>query len=401
MILAQTKTPLCRLCAQADPNVIYSFYEFFAGGGMARVGLGPANWRCAFANDFDDQKGQSYRANFGGDDLKVADVASLTLADLPGTADLVWASPPCQDISLAGNCAGLDGSRSGAFWPWLRLMQGLIESGRPPRVLAIENIEPLLTSNKGSDFTTICAELVGAGYNVGALVIDAALFVPQSRARVFVVAVRADMFVPPQLTQDGPTAPFHGNKLKSAVARLSPELRRAWRWWRLPTPPSRNTTLLDLLDFGASCDADAETRRLIELMEPLHVAKVDRARAAGVRAVGGVCRRMRSGKQRAEVRFDGLAQALRTPGGGSSIQKFLLIDRDGSMKSRKPTPRECARLMGLPDTYALPASVAYSYQLTGDGVVASVVAYLNENLLSCLCAADEEAGDTFKPARAM
>ena len=78
-----------------------TFNEFFAGGGMARIGLG-TDWRCTFANDVDHQKGPSYRANFGGDHLKVADVASLTPADLPGTPDLVWASPPCQDIrSLA------------------------------------------------------------------------------------------------------------------------------------------------------------------------------------------------------------------------------------------------------------------------------------------------------------
>jgi hypothetical protein len=95
MILAQTKTPLCRLGAQADPNIMHSFYEFFAGGGMARVGLGPVNFRCAFANDFDHQKGQSYRANFG-DDLKIADVASLTLADLPGTPDLVCPRRPVR-----------------------------------------------------------------------------------------------------------------------------------------------------------------------------------------------------------------------------------------------------------------------------------------------------------------
>ena len=78
---AQTKTSLCRLCAQADPNITHSFYEFFAGSGMARVGLGPVNWRCAFANNFDHKKGQSYRANFGANDLRVADVAALQWVD--------------------------------------------------------------------------------------------------------------------------------------------------------------------------------------------------------------------------------------------------------------------------------------------------------------------------------
>ena len=82
--------------------------------------------------------------------------------------------------------------------------------------------------------------------------------------------------------------------------------------------------------------------------------------------MGAVCRRMRQGQQRAEIRFDGLAHALRTPGGGSSIQRFLLIDGDGAMRSRKPTPRECARLMGLPEDYVPPRSTTDAYHLTGD-----------------------------------
>ena len=79
-----------------------SFLEFFAGGGMARIGLG-AGWRCLLANDFDAMKCAAYRENFGDDDLLEADIASLGLKDLPkARADLAWGSFPCQDLSLAG-----------------------------------------------------------------------------------------------------------------------------------------------------------------------------------------------------------------------------------------------------------------------------------------------------------
>src|ERR1017187_2303010 len=108
----------------------FVWYEFFAGGGMARLGLG-GGWRCALANEWCPKKAMSYRAHFGrSPELKVEDVANLSTADMPEKADLVWASFPCQDLSLAGNGAGLNGHRSGTFWPFWRLMEGLVAEGR-------------------------------------------------------------------------------------------------------------------------------------------------------------------------------------------------------------------------------------------------------------------------------
>ena len=79
-----------------------TFYEFFCGGGMAREGLGP-DWLCLFANDNDPVKAAAYAANWKANQLMVGDVAGLTTADLPGVADLAWASFPCRDLSLAGD----------------------------------------------------------------------------------------------------------------------------------------------------------------------------------------------------------------------------------------------------------------------------------------------------------
>ena len=78
------------------------FYEFFAGGGMARLGLGK-RWRCLMANEFSPKKAEAYRDNHDPcPELLVEDVASLTPANLPPGAALAWASFPCQDLSLAG-----------------------------------------------------------------------------------------------------------------------------------------------------------------------------------------------------------------------------------------------------------------------------------------------------------
>ena len=71
------------------------FYEFFAGGGMVRAGLGDG-WDCLFANDFDARKGLTYQANWGtGGELAVGDIRALSTDALPGHPDLVWGSFPC------------------------------------------------------------------------------------------------------------------------------------------------------------------------------------------------------------------------------------------------------------------------------------------------------------------
>ena len=203
---------------------------------MVRAGLGPG-WRCLFANDFDPKKSRIYRENWGDAELKTADVASLTTRDLPGAANLAWASFPCQDLSLAGDGAGLRGDRSSAFWPFWRLMQGLIEEGRAPRIVVLENVCGALTSHGGKDFAAILEALQAAGYRAGALVVDAALFVPQSRPRLFVIAVHGQTEIPPGCIADGPSNAWHG--------RIAPPgSKRNWIWWNPPVPAAAHHILL-------------------------------------------------------------------------------------------------------------------------------------------------------------
>src|SRR5215472_7961306 len=108
-----------------------TFFEFFAGGGMVRIGLGN-RWQCLFANDICPEKAASYRAVFGGRELRVGDVAALDSAALPSSPSLAWASFPCQDLSLAGAGAGLAGARSGTFKSFWKLICSLAAEDRAP-----------------------------------------------------------------------------------------------------------------------------------------------------------------------------------------------------------------------------------------------------------------------------
>ncbi|THD71718.1 DNA cytosine methyltransferase [Phenylobacterium sp.] len=364
-----------------------TFYEFFAGGGMARLGLG-GRWSCAFANDFDPVKAATYRANFPDafGHLHQGDVWALGAADLPGPADLAWASSPCQDFSLAGARAGLAGGRSSAFFGFWRLIESLAAEGRAPRAIVIENVSGLLTSHGGADFAALGQALAGQGYSFGALEIDAAAFLPQSRPRVFVIATRD----PPAAALVG-ASPFHSRAVKVAAAGLPADLARRWIWWRLAAPPLRNVGLAALLepDAAVAWHAPARTDRWLELMAPLHRARLEAVRARDARAVGAIFRRTRveQGRrmQRAEIRFDGLAGCLRTPRGGSSRQAIAVVE-DGTVRTRLLSPREAARLMGLPDSYSLPCAATSALHVAGDGVAVPVVRWLARELLEPLLA---------------
>jgi DNA (cytosine-5)-methyltransferase 1 len=361
----------------------FTAYEFFAGGGMARAGLG-AGWASLFANDFDPLKCQTYRANWPGEPLAEGDVWAIEPVALPGRADLAWASSPCQDFSLAGGRAGLKGGRSSAFWGFWRLIEALDAEGRAPRALVIENVTGLLSSHGGADFAALGEALAQRGYRFGALEIDAAAFLPQSRPRVFILATR-EAPAPGLLGE----SPFHTLAVRQAHAALPEPLKAHWLWWAPGPAPRRNTDLAALLEPDASVrwHRPDQTAYLLSLMAPLHLAKLEAARQSGAREAGAVFRRTRveagHSVQRAEVRFDGVAGCLRTPRGGSSRQILLIVD-EMQVKTRLLTGREGARLMGLPEDYRLPKSATGALHVMGDGVAVPVVRFLAERLIEPL-----------------
>jgi len=366
----------------------FSFLEFFAGGGMARLGLG-ANWRCLLANDIDSQKCAAYRDNFGGGHLIEGDIAAIPPERLPrARADLAWGSFPCQDLSLAGGRAGMTGARSGAFYALWRHIETLARRGAHPRAIALENVAGLLTSNQGADFQTIVTLMTGAGYRVTACVLDASRFTPQSRPRLFILGFARGADAPASPAPVGDIAP---PALRAAARALPPEVRAQWFWLGAAPRAKRNIRLGDIIDWSAPrWDAPAHTRALIDMMAPRQRARLDALVRSGARRAGAAFRRTRNENgtsvQRLEARFDGLAGCLRTPAGGSSRQIVIAVDR-GAVRTRLISPREAAQLMGLPDDYVLPAGANAALKLCGDGVCVPAVRWLAEHVLEPALAA--------------
>lgn len=372
------------------------FLEFFAGAGIVRQGLLPT-WRCVWANDIDPSKERIYTANFGKNEFRCGDVANVKAKALP-VADMAWASFPCQDLSLAGWQRGMSAGRSGTFWAFWRLMRDLYDAGQRPPIIVIENVTGLLY---GDNFTGLCEALLALDMNFGAMVLDARWFLPQSRPRVFIVALDRRVNCE-YLTEELPFGPHIQKALVTAWRKLPESVKDRWIWWRFEPPIGRRIkpveTFIDLDPQGVEWNTETETKRLLGMMSDLNRAKVREVADSEKLRVGFLYKRMREGKQRAEVRFDGIAGCLRTPGGGSSRQTILLVEGK-KIRSRLLSPREAARLMGLPEEFKLPGTYNEAYRAMGDGVARSVVTALDQQVLTPLVRAVNASRHASHPER--
>ena len=157
------------------------FISLFAGIGGLDLGLERAGMECVAQveiNEFCQKVLQKHWANVP----KFKDVRDVGKHNLP-PADLICGGFPCQDVSLAGERAGLEGKRSTLWSEFYRIVCEI-----RPRWIVIENVPGLLSSDNGEFFTKILRELSQSGYDVEWQVIPAAFFgAPHIRERVFIV----------------------------------------------------------------------------------------------------------------------------------------------------------------------------------------------------------------------
>jgi DNA (cytosine-5)-methyltransferase 1 len=226
---------------------------------------------------------------------------------------------------------------------------------------------------------------------VGGLIINAAYFLPQSRPRLFLVGIHGTTPIPSKLISATPSEPWHTKSLITAYENLPERLARNWVWWALPSAKKTVPALASLIEEYPTATAwhsESETQRLLGLMAATHRKKMADALRTGSYHVGTIYKRTRPNRngvmaQRAEVRLDGISGCLRTPVGGSSRQTVVVVEK-GRIRTRLLSPREAARLMGVPDGYPLPSGYNDAYHLFGDGVAVPVVSWLESHLLGPL-----------------
>ncbi len=353
------------LLSRQDDRGALGCLDFFAGSGLATEGLKPY-FHALWANDICPHKAKIYRQNHGEVRFCLMPIEEVHGRDLP-SAVLSWGSFPCQDLSLAGQMNGLRAERSGLVWHWLRVMDEMQK--RPPLVVA-ENVVGLVSVDEGNNYMLLHNALRDRGYKVGAVLIDAVHWVPQSRKRIFVIAVLRDI----------DTSAFEAYMPEwchpPVIQRVSSRVKE-WCWWSLPIPNANRVQLMSIIDMDAPCDPPEKRDYLLSLIPTKHLESLLVSKPPSVFTA---YRRTRKGSQVLEVRFDGVAGCLRTPEGGSSRQ-IVIIRTEHGIHTRLLTARETALLMGLAPQYVLPGSYNDVYKAMGDAVVVPVVKYLSENLL--------------------
>ena len=354
--------------------------EFFAGVGLARMGLERAGFEVVWANDYEPDKYEMYAQNYGDHEpFEVGDVGAVVAGELPPDAALAWASSPCTDLSLAGNRQGLAGRESSAFYKFTDVLGEMDEKHRPG-VVVLENVTGLATSHGGDDLAAAVRTFNLLGYSVDAMALDARRFLPQSRPRLFLVGARNPPADHPEagseLRPEYLQSLFANKDLITHRAKLREE------------PPSFKMDGLTRLIQKRRVDPalwwdDMRLQAFRNSLSTIQKTRVDSLMASRTVSYRTAYRRTRGGVPMWEVRPDDIAGCLRTARGGSSKQAVVKLGGSGKDKIqvRWMTGREYAELMGAPH-YNLDglrdSQVQYAF---GDAVAVDVVAWLGQHYL--------------------
>lgn len=310
------------------------FIDLFAGIGGFRLGLEAVGATCVFSSEWSNLAQDEYENNFG--DRPAGDITAINATDIPDH-DILTAGFPCQPFSIAGvtkhkalgNAHGFEHETQGTlFFDVARI----IDSKRPSAFI-LENVKNLKGHDKGRTFKIIERTLTEElGYHIHHQVIDAASIVPQHRERIFIVGFREP------------------------------------RLFTFPRLPNQSPRLRDILEPQVD-DKYTLTDHLWQYLQDY---------AAKHRKKG-------NGFGYGLADLDGISRTLsaRYYKDGSEI----LIPQHGR-NPRRLTPRECARLMGFPETFDISTSDTRAYKHFGNAVVVPVVEAIAHEVVKSLASAE-------------
>lgn len=364
--------------------------DFFAGIGLVTLGFQRSGWETIYALDYDDLKAHQYSHNFGGGHYHTKDIFVEQGSNVPKVT-LAHASFPCTDLSLAGARGGIYKGQSSAFWAFARILREMreVHGEANPRLVLLENVEGLLTSNGGEDLRAVIETLNRLGYRADLLRIDASHFVPQSRVRIFIIGVHhtsVPAFDPSSLNNNwlaGSNA--RPNKIVDFILR-NDDLD--WYIHNVPNLPKRTISLKDIIDVSENWWPDKRTEYLYNQLHDRQKLILDELRKKPNYHYFPGFRRMRNrngiNQSTVELRNDGIAGCLRTPKGGSARQ-ILVRAGNGRIDARLFSAAEAGRLMGA-NEFKIDSSLTLNQALFGfgDAVCVPVLEWLGNEYFNSI-----------------
>ncbi|NTW23022.1 DNA (cytosine-5-)-methyltransferase [Candidatus Falkowbacteria bacterium] len=307
--------------------------DLFAGIGGVRMGFESAGFECIYSNDFDKWAAETYRHNFGEiDETSLLDVVMPeNIKRIPKNFDILLGGFPCQPFSVAGHKRGFEDEGRG------NLLFAVIEilKARKPEAVFLENVKHLQYHDDEKTFKKVQDVLRDAGYFMKAQVLNSMEYgnVPQARERIYIVGFRSP------------------RKLMN---------------FRFPDKKPLTKSLFSILEKNV--DGKFYYDKTNEFIYPkLKEAVKRKDRVYQYRRVY-----VRENK-------NGVCPTLTASMGMGGHNVPIVRDSRGI---RKLTPRECARLQGLPESFVFPRSQSdiHLYKQIGNSVTVPVIARIAENI---------------------
>ncbi len=307
-----------------------TFIDLFAGLGGFRLALESLGAKCVYSNEWDKYVQKVYTENFG--DTPEGDITKVDEKKIP-EHDILCAGFPCQAFSISGKQRGFEDSRGTLFFDVARIVKE-----KRPKIVFMENVKNFASHDNGHTLDVVKRTMEELGYNFYQKVLNSVDYgIPQNRERIYMVCFRKDLYV----SEFNYPEPF--------------PLAKHLEDFLLNDESMVSQLYIDRPDTYYNNVIDNEYRN-----KPIRLGIVNK---------GGQGERIYSTK--------GIAITLSAYGGGvfAKTGGYLINGR-----TRRLHPRECARIMGYPDSYIISDSSSQAYKQFGNSVVIDVLQFIGEEI---------------------
>lgn len=301
----------------------FTFIDLFAGLGGFRIALESLGARCVYSSEWDSHVREVYIDNFG--DIPDGDITQVDEKSIP-EHDILCAGFPCQAFSVSGKQRGFEDSRGTLFFDVARIVRA-----KKPKIVFMENVKNFATHDNGKTLSIVKLIMEELGYTFYQKVLNAVDYgIPQNRERIYMVCFRNDLFI-----------------REFNFPKRIPLLRHVEDFLLKDEEEVKDLYIQRPDTYFNGVEDNSYSNKPIRL---------------GIVNKGGQGERIYSTK--------GIAITLSANGGGAFAKTggYLIGGR-----TRKLHPRECARIMGFPDSYKISKSPNQAYKQFGNSVVIDVL----------------------------